>query len=384
MASEVVGFNLDAFFIHAPLFIILFVLGYKFQSAVARFLTLLLLLAFANLGYTIYALDGSRPETDESVVTGELTLKKKPSVFILVADGYESAESLRLKGLDHLGIGAALSERGFRVYKNAYSNYRPSVPSLRSFFEIDHHTYRAERDWEDLLTGTNKLYSVLKSNDYRTVVAHPSDYLMQGHCNSDLCYPTPGLFGQAGFILAQTIFYRTNFAKPTAVGKGRYNSDFMRIIEQTAQTGSPAVIYSHVDEPGHSPRGCSDPLRVLRTYGERLVEANEWIFRTVDKIESLHDDAVILVLGDHGAMISGSCNWNNPDVTSSESIKDNLGVLMAVKWPSDYDNRYDANIHTLIDLSWYLLQYLSGDGMDESQKPNSDSFLVREKRGPRI
>jgi hypothetical protein len=54
---------------------------------------------------------------------------------------------------------------------------------------------------------------------------------------------------------------------------------------------------------------------------------------------------------------------------------------MAVKWPSDYDNRYDANIHTLIDLSWYLLQYLSGDGMDESQKPNSDSFLVREKEG---
>ena len=85
-----------------------------------------------------------------------------------------------------------------------------------------------------------------------------------------------------------------------------------------------------------------------------------------------------MILGDHGALLSNNCTWSDPDVTSIEAISDNLGILMAVKWPQGYDGRYDSGIHSLIDLSWYLLQYLSGDGMDEAQKPYSTSFLIRE------
>ena len=61
----------------------------------------------------------------------------------------------------------------------------------------------------------------------------------------------------------------------------------------------------------------------------------------------------------------------------AKSIIDNLGVVMAVKWPQDYDHRYDQEIHTLMDLSWYLLQYLSDDSMGASQKPGSSSYLFR-------
>jgi hypothetical protein len=82
-----------------------------------------------------------------------------------------------------------------------------------------------------------------------------------------------------------------------------------------------------------------------------------------------------MVLGDHGSFLADGCTWDNPDVTSARSIIDNLGVLMAVKWPGDYENQYDAEIHTLMDLSWYLLQYLSDGKMNERQKPASTSFL---------
>ena len=54
---------------------------------------------------------------------------------------------------------------------------------------------------------------------------------------------------------------------------------------------------------------------------------------------------------------------------------------MAVRWPADYDGRYDDSIHTLMDLSWYLLQYLSDGQMDEVDKPSSASYLVRESEG---
>jgi hypothetical protein len=375
MFSEAIGIELGAFVVHAPLFILLFTLGYKFRSALAPFLSLVLLLALGNLGYTVYIESSARVEPIESTVSGEVIFKKRPSVYILVADGYENRKSLSTKGFAHLDIGPDLFDRGFRVYENAHSNYKPSVPSLTSFFNLEHHYYRDEPGWEDVLTGTSKLYSAFKSNEYHTVVAHPTDYLLRGSCKSDLCYPAPGLFGQISFLLAQTIFYRTDFTTPTAVGLGKYNDDFIQIIERTV---APSVVYSHYVKPGHSPRGCSDLTRVLKVYGERLVVANEWIDRTVEKIESIDDEAIILVLGDHGAMTSGNCNWSEPDVTSREAIGDNLGILMAVKWPQDYDNRYDDDIHTLIDLSWYLLQYLSEDSMDEVEKARSESFLIRE------
>ena len=133
--------------------------------------------------------------------------------------------------------------------------------------------------------------------------------------------------------------------------------------------------------PGHGPRGCIDEAPAVERYEERLHEANRWILNTVDKTESLGRDAIIIVVGDHGALISGNCTWTDPDVRSPEAIRDNLGILMAVQWPAAYEGQYDNGIHTLMDLSWYLLQYLSGDQLSESDKPSSDSFLVRQSEG---
>jgi hypothetical protein len=304
-------------------------------------------------------------------VARELALQKKASIYVLVADGYQNRQGLIFMGLEHLDIGQELSEKGFRVYESAYSNYRSSLPSMTSFFDIQHHYHRLS-DWENLITGTNKLYSVLRSNGYKTVVAHPSDYMVRGHCNSDVCYPAPNAFGQIGFILAETIYYREDFTERTSVGMDRYQEDFYQILEDTP---SPAVIYSHVSVPNHGPKGCSNLDGPLKTYEKRIKEANEWIRSTVAKIESVDDNAIIMVLGDHGAMLTNNCSWFNPDVRSIEGIVDNLGVLMAVKWPDDYTNRHDDNMYSLMDLAWYLLQYLSEDAMDEDDKPSSASYL---------
>lgn len=84
-------------------------------------------------------------------------------------------------------------------------------------------------------------------------------------------------------------------------------------------------------------------------------------------------------MGDHGAFLSDHCDDTDPDANSGDAIVDSLGVLLAVKWPIHYDGRYDDEIHSLIDFSWYLLQFLSGDAMDESQKPRSASYFYSKK-----
>jgi hypothetical protein len=215
---------------------------------------------------------------------------------------------------------------------------------------------------------------VLRFNQYRTVVAYPNDYFLRGRCNSDVCSPAAGLGLQIAYILAETLYYQQDFVNRTTVGMERHARDLYQLIEDTP---APAVFCSHVQQPSHAPNGCNDPEAVLSRHEQRVIQANEWIDATIDKIESVDDDAIIIIGGDHGAFISGNCTWHNPDVNSSQAATDNLGVLMAVKWPPDYDDRYDGQIHSLIDLSWYLFQYLSDDAMDEAAKPSSPSFLYR-------
>ena len=93
------------------------------------------------------------------------------------------------------------------------------------------------------MTGDNALYSVLRFNQYRTVVAHPNGCFLRGRCNSDVSYPAAGLGLQIAYILAETLYYQQDFVNRTTVGMERYARDLYQLIEDTP---APAVFYSHV------------------------------------------------------------------------------------------------------------------------------------------
>jgi hypothetical protein len=370
------GVDFGKVFIHVAIFLVLFGLGYGLRRAVTPFLTLLILLAAVNVAYTVVNTGAAVDQDSESA--RRLTLVRKPSIYILVADGYQNRQGLLDKRLKHLDIGPRLSKVGFRLYENAFSNYMGTITTLRSFFDIEHHYYQTDSSWARTLTGDNKLYSVLRSNGYKTVIAHKANHLIRDHCESDICFPPPGPLGQVQFILAQSLYYREFLDEKTGgtIGLDRYRDAMHRIL---GGSPSPTVVFSHRQLPSHGPRGCYDSNIPLKKYRVRLQQANNWIVFAVNEIESNDDEAIILVLGDHGALLSDHCNWSNPDTTSAPKIVDKLGILMAIKWPRDYDGRYDQRIHSPIDLSWYLLQYLSDDGMNEREKPMSASYLHRQR-----
>ena len=378
LLTGVVGFNVSASVLAVVVFVILAFSAFKLRSHVGRFLVVFLILVFTNSSYVLYTFDDPQVQLESKSISGAITISNKPNIYILVVDGYQSKEGLQVKGLQNFDIGNKLAGKGFVVYSNAFSNYKPSVPSLINFFEIEHHYYHTPSDWSSVLTGDNKLYSMLKSNGYRTIIAHRTDFFLRGKCESDFCSPAPGKFGQVSFILAETIFYKKDFFKRTKLGRWDYKNNFYKLLGKSM---TPFVVYSHVLLPSHGPKGCDDQQKEIDLYGKELLRANNWLSETIGQIESRDQQALIILLGDHGAFLSDNCTWGNPDVTSRHTIIDNLGVLMAVRWPDNYDNRYDANIHTLLDLSWYLLQYLSNDGLDEKAKPASSAFL---KSGDKI
>ncbi len=359
-----------------PVFAAFFWLGYRFRSSLSLFLSIVLALTAANTGYALYTSADSPGRQAGRVGSGEelgTPFEVKPSIYFLVVDAYLNRPGLVAKGLEHLDVGPELSERGFRVYENAFCNYKPSIRSMTSFFDLQHHYYQQNQGWEDQITGDSTLYGLLRSNGYTTAVAHPNDYLLRGHCKSDVCYPAPDALGRLGFMLAETLFYRADFTRRTSVGLEQYQEDLYQLLEQTP---SPTVLYSHVGLPNHGPNGCTDPEAALQGYGDRLELANSWIQRTADKIESFDDKAIIVFMGDHGAFLTDHCNRRNPDASSQAAVIDHMGVLLAVKWPEGYDGRYDAGIHSLMDFSWYLMQFLGGDAMDETRKPRSASYLL--------
>ena len=267
------GVTVHAVIIHATLFLVLVFVANKLRALLPLFLSLLLLLAAANLGYTLFSYDEASSQSIAHSNTDTLELKKTPSIYILVADGYQNKEGLRLKGLDELYIGSDLSGKGFTIYENAYSNYKPTIPSMSSFFNIQHHFHQQDPDRMAIMAGKNKLYTTLKDNNYQTNIVHPSDFLLRGECHSDLCYPSPSIFGQIGYVLAETIYYQTDFAKRTDVGQSKYIKDLNRILKQSA---APLVIYSHQIMPSHGPRGCTDSNAALDKYEDGLIDANKW------------------------------------------------------------------------------------------------------------
>ncbi len=370
--SGLIGISVNVYVLILALFVSLLLVVYKLRNSVNSFLLILGSLVIINLIFVLITSREIQGSNNEKTPIEQTHLARKPNIYILVVDGYLNKKGLLAKKIENFDIGNTLNEKGFKVYVDAFSNYKPSVQSMSGFFNLAHHYYNIPSDWVPIMTGSNKLYSILKANGYETKVIHPSDFFVQGNCQSDYCSPAPAVFGQFSFILAQTIFYNKGFYKNMKLGTWAYTINLHRIIREQE---NPSVIYSHVLLPSHGPRGCNDYQAQIDKYAQRLPEANTYISATVDEIVNTDPNGLIIITGDHGAMLTNNCTWTNPDVTSKDTVIDNLGILMAVKWPVAYDNSYDGDIHTLMDLSWYLLQFLSGDGFEESQKPSSSSYL---------
>ena len=91
-------------------------------------------------------------DNDRKEVRGEaeqIDYSEPESLLILRNKAYLNQAGLTLKGLQGLDIGPELSERGFQVYANAFSNYKPTTPSMTSFFDIQHHADNSVPSWQN-------------------------------------------------------------------------------------------------------------------------------------------------------------------------------------------------------------------------------------------
>jgi len=332
--------------------------------------------------------DGNQVYTSEIVsALDHISLKMRPNIYFVLADGYGSFAYMHDNGVDVSGFEEFLFLNEFSIYDEVFSNYQPTAVAMPAILNMTHHYYEIGRKAHEVsksgravIGGNNNLVKVLKKAGYHTQYTHQSTYLLLSGCTADNCYP------EVSFAGAKTVLFRIvpNFLT------SKRKSEFPpfeevqdEIIDLMALEREPRFNYTHVFEPGHSAnevQGRCEEAIESHQYGVRVQETNFKLQVFIAKIISNDPNAVIVLTGDHGPMITEKCN-RNADLDTIEGYRDRAGVALAIRWPDSYTGKYDDRIKSSINIFRYVLASLFEDDAEILQTRVPDDVYIQGRDG---
>jgi hypothetical protein len=332
----------------------------------------------------------------------DIKLSRSPNIYFILTDGYGSFGYMDANGIEIARFKSFLSNRGFRLYQEAFSNYHSTSESLPAILNMDHHYYALNHNPKSsevrktgriIIGGENNLVGLLRRNSYEVQYIHNWPILLLQGCSADHCYGdmpfagaklvlsdllplerAPGLLDQVWASFMQEPKgeedYWVERSTPLPQFGVRHSLDssrreVIRLIEDN-NSESPIFQYIHLFAPTHAPDsqvGICDEAEQIAYYSERITEVNRHLQDLVGDIISRDPSAVIVVTGDHGPYIADQCSrWT--DLDTLDGYRDRMGVIMAIRWPETYDGRYDERITTTINVFKYVLAALTADDAD--------------------
>ena len=147
---------------------------------------------------------------------------------------------------------------------------------------------------------------------------------------------------------------------------GVIGEEIIERIEVGKKSLVPQFHYIQIFEPGHTMGkvvGICDEVAELALYSKSIAKVSISIESIVDNIIRLDPRAVVVISGDHGPFIRNKCR-RYVDLNSLGEYRDRVGVVTAIRWPDDYDGRYDQNIMTNVNLFRYLLASMVDDSVE--------------------
>lgn len=295
------------------------------------------------------------------------TLDRRPDIYVLMLDGYARADVLAdLYDFDNGPFYDELRAEGFQVAESARSNYSITHFSLASFFGMeyplqgDEPVTRTDLDAiQNLLAGKNRTVRFLKGLGYEYVQGSEAWWGTECSDDTDVCLPTP-LIGRTAYeLLVGTplgpFIHADSGDIGTAIALERI--DQIGTWEGSGGFGSesPDFVFIHMPIP-HPPlfldAACRPRLhefaggRILNQYPPILQEILEWrkvaygeqigcsnlVARKL--IEAAPEDAVILIMSDHGPDSHGQLQ-RDPATLEPEAIWERLASVAAVRLPTD-------------------------------------------------
>ena len=316
-------------------------------------------------------------------------LREKPNIYFILADGYGSLAYMDDQGIDVSNLTDHLSDNGFRLYEDTYSNYQPTLAAMPAMLDMDHHYYditqginftEVSRAARIVTGGENNLSYILRQNGYAIQYIHHGNYLTLQGCSADTCFPPVDRLSGAKLVLSH--MFKMELLSMEDLPWEATNLEQMR--EQVAalvddDSSAPRFQYIHYFRPSHSPTqlwGTCDESSELEKYAQRVQRAGDDLREWIDEIIERDPDGVVIIAGDHGPFISKKCS-SSAYIDNTSDYRDRAGALMAVRWPKSYDGKYDERIVSGVNLFRYVLASLAEDETPFLETVVPDDVFVR-------
>ncbi len=282
---------------------------------------------------------------------------KKPDIYYLILDGYASRLTLeKFYKYNNSPFYKALSKQGFRFCDSAFSNYYSTTKSLCATLNM---RYTSEQ--ENALHGlrTNRLFSILKNNNYR-IYHLRSGYVVTGsfvQADSTVDIGGPNEFEIS--LLKHTALRLDDAFGFFAIK--RLQSQFKKMYSLADISAQPKFCFMHFVAP-HPPfvfekdgkirsKHLSDEnlWEPEQHYIDQLAYVSTQISQFLNYLLKKNPNAVVVLQSDHGPYGSAK--------TAEEIFESRAGILYAYRAP---DGLKFPNRTSSVNTFPYLLNGLFG------------------------
>jgi hypothetical protein len=308
-------------------------------------------------------------------------LNQKLNIYYIIVDEYTSDEILlEIYNYDNHEFLTELTQRGFHIPTNSYTNYVTSplaISSSLNMFYFDDGKINPTLDDRNEFYNNNQLMQILKSLDY-TIINMSLDYGYPEIADHHLCAPSMFVNQFHNTLIDGSLWHPFSkyFVTAGDPQRDRVNCKFSELSNLENSFDTPFFVFAHIMSPHppylFGPNGESSNPEFLAIgaaswdnksgYVNQVQYINKKIIETVDKILLESDSApVIIIQGDHGTptqLGGGGLRWNN---INDDSIRERTSIFNAYYFPNVNSEIIYDGITPVNSFRIVLNHYLNGN-----------------------
>ena len=271
-----------------------------------------------------------------------IVLKHTPNIYIIQPDGYVSQSILESEPYNHKSdLYNWLKGNEFKVYDDFRSNYPASLASNASMFSMKQHRFEGMfnptlelPNARSVINGENPVLEILQAHNYHTSFIVQDEYFQQNR--------NPLVYDHYNIGLDEIPFFSNDNNVKQVVF-----DDLKTAMKQ--DENRPNFYFIEKLLPHHI--HFKDPIEERRAdYIKRVDSVNVWLKKSINHIVDNDENALIVVLADHGGWL-GIDNYKDMYSTSEEvDIKSIYSSLAAVRWNGFLYDDIDSNLKSNVNL----------------------------------
>ncbi len=316
----------------------------------------------------------------ESIVNGQYNfndieilntkLKKTPNIYLIQPDGYVAESMMKSNIYQHNSdLYDWLRKNEFKIYDRFRSNYPASLTSNSSMFLMKQHLFGKTLfpsiempNAREIICGDNPVKTILTNNNYKTHFIVQDDYFQQNY--SEMKYDYSNISNNE-----IPMFTDGNKIKKVVF------EDLLDVINKNTSSNFyfiEKLLPHHVHFS--APEDRVETERKL--YIKKIEEVNVWLKETISYISEVDNEAIIIVLADHGGWV-GMVDYNEMFQTQDKAkIESIFSTLAAIKWNGIDPKGYDLDLISNVNLFRVLFSVLSENKQHLDHMEDDSSYNI--------